>query len=133
MHITQAEYNDFVSKGLLAPLEKKPGKKSPYKSKTEQQYAWDLEQLKERGVIEWWAYEPVTLVIVDADGTRCRYCPDFLIVNHDRDAGLMMEFVEVKGFLREAARIRFLAAKEKYPFWRFRMIRKSKGGWETVL
>jgi hypothetical protein len=134
MRISQAEYDALVARGCLPPLNKPTARKSPYKSKAEQQYAWELEDKKNGGTILWWAYEPITLVIVEADGKRCRYTPDFLVV---RETALLMTefiFIEVKGFTREAARIRFLAARERYPFFQFRMVRKTKGGgFEDIL
>ena len=100
-----------------------------YKSKAERLYAYELELQQQQGVITWWNYEPWTLVIVEAAGKRCRYTPDFVALQCDG----MIRCVEIKGFLREAARIRFLAARERYPFLRFTMIRRTKSGWETIL
>ena len=113
----------------LDDVEEKP--KSRYKSKLEQRFAWELESRQKIGLVTWWAYEPVTLVIVDAGGKRCRYTADFVAQNNNSD----LIFYECKGFLREAARIRFLAAKERYPFWTFKMIHLSKYGqsWEELL
>lgn len=105
---------------------KKP--RSPYKSNAEQLYARKLEGMLASGEIVSWAYEAVTLVVVDANGERCRYTPDFMIV---LPSGL--ELHEVKGHLREAARIRFLGARERYPFWTFRMFRRNGNGWDEIL
>ena len=113
----------------LVESEKAAKPLSRYKSKLESLYAMELQYLKEAGEIQDWRYEPVTLVIVDADGKRCRYCPDFLVLHNNGS----IELVETKGFMREAARIRFLAARERYPFWRFTMIRRNGGQWETML
>ena len=136
MHITQAEYDALVRRGHLPPLDKKPRPPDPYKSKAERLYAWELERRKEIGEIVFWAYEPVTLVIVSGE-KRCRYTPDFMVVySYLYDVGYTLEFVEVKGgsgFCREAARIRFLAARERYPFWLFSMVRRHKSSWETIL
>lgn len=134
MHITKKEYEEFVARGFLPdnkPLKSKAD--DPYKSKMERQYAWHLAELQGAGKIAYWAYEPVTLVIVDAGGNRCRYTPDFLVVWNTGLPILRVEYVEIKGYLREAARLRFLAARERYPFWKFTMLRKSKSGWEEVL
>jgi len=132
VRISQAEYDALVKGGHLPAPEKKPSRTGKYKSKAEAQYAWELEAMLKDGDISWWAYEPITLVVVDAGGKRCRYTPDFLLVR-ETEHGSELEFVEVKGFCREAARIRFLAARERYPFWTFTMVRKAKHGWETIL
>ena len=101
-----------------------------YKSKMERLFAWKLEANKQNGVLLSWEYEPVTLVVIDAGGKRCRYTPDFMVVF---EPGVIV-FFEVKGFLRPAARLRFLAARERYPFWEFRMVRREKSGtWVDVL
>jgi len=135
MRITQREYDALVSRGLLPEQPKPVPKKSPYKNKWEQQYAWELTSRQRFGEILWWAYTPVTLVIVDANGKRCRYTPDFMVVREHLVVKIPdFEFVEVKGHLREAARIRFLAARERYPFFKFTMVHRTKAGdWETML
>ncbi len=115
----------------LAEVADKPKPKSQYKSKAESLYADYLQSRMGGFGVEWWAYEPVTLVIVDANGVRCRYTPDFAVINTGTEK---VAFIEVKGFLREAARLRFLAARERYPFWDFFMMRRSPGGrWELLL
>jgi len=140
MRISKKDYEDLVAKGIIPSPPKPKSKVAQYKSKAEAQFAWELQDQLEAGKIEWWAYEPVTLVIADADGVRCRYTPDFLVLGwmpHEDDPGwtqAVYTFYEVKGFLRESARIRFLAAKERYPFWNFVMVRKKKGGgFETIM
>ncbi len=101
-----------------------------YKSKAERYFAWKLEAEKQSGAILWWAYEPVRLLVVESEGKRCWYTPDFLVI-YPRGNVI---FYEVKGFLREAARLRFLAARERYPFWAFRMVRRGKTeAWVDVL
>ena len=116
----------------VGDIEGKPPKRKSrsdgYKSKWESLYALELAGRRQAGDIEWWAYEPISLVIVAAGGKRCHYTPDFLIVQQG-----WFTFTEVKGYLRESARIRFLAAKERYPFWRFEMIRRTRSGWEQIL
>ena len=114
-----------------------PKPKSPYRSKMEQHFAWWLQAEVEAGRFVWWAYEPLSLVIVDAGGKRCRYCPDFLAISlHGRapDIYRKYDFYEVKGHCREAARLRFLAARERYPFWHFTMVHREKdGNWTELL
>lgn len=128
MNITQAEYDALAARGHLPKLDKAAKSKSPYKNKTEQQMAWLLDDEQKAGRCIWWAYEPVTLVIVDSGGEKCRYTPDFMVVRETITGALKYEFIEVKGWCREAARIRFLAARERYPFFCFRMVQKNKQG-----
>jgi hypothetical protein len=135
MHISKQEYNEFVKRGLLPPLEELPAKEKPkdqYKSKAERLMAWRLQDLLKDGVIEWWAYEPFTIVVADAKGDRARYTPDFLVIREDF-GGKEWHFIEVKGYLREAARVRFISARERYPFCKFTMQRFSGGVWHHVM
>jgi ferredoxin len=116
------------------PIEAAPPKKRPfhpYKSKAEYLFAQKLIADQNIGIVKWWAYEPITLVIADANGKRCRYTPDFLVCESMCPA--CMIFYEIKGFLRESARIRFIAAQERYPFWNFQMLRRKATGWEEVM
>lgn len=104
--------------------------KDRYKSKAERLYADRLEWRRQNFELVWWAYEPVTLVIVDANGERCRYTPDFMALTPEATVW----FYEVKGHLREAARLRFLTARERYPFWNFQMVRRERdGGWSLLM
>lgn len=110
--------------------EQKVNPKKAYKSKWESLYADRLEQARACKEIRWWGYEAITLVVADSEGKRARYTPDFAVVG----VGGEVCFIEVKGFMREAARIRFLAARERYPFWTFKMVRRTRdGGWEEIL
>lgn len=106
----------------------------PYKSKAEQLYAWELGEKAKAHEIVAWRYEPITMVVIDASGERCRYTPDFMVLLPTTEPADFIEFHEVKGHLREAARLRFLSARERYPWFRFRMVRRLRGGgWEEVL
>lgn len=87
-----------------------------YRSKAEARYAAILEARKASGEIRDWAYESIRLRLVD--GEMVTYTPDFMV--HEVDGALT--FIEIKGFLREAARIRFLMAREKYPMFQWRFI-----------
>lgn len=133
MGFSEAQIAGGVVEGkpLAEAMVDKPKAADPYKSKMERLFAWELQEQLKAGEIDWWAFESITLVIVDVDGKRCRYTPDFVV--SQRQAGPFLIFYEVKGFLREAARIRFLAARERYPFWKFIMIRHEAGHWEEIL
>ena len=120
-----------IEGGTLADADKEHSGRPTgrYKNKTELRYAEELELQQAQGNITWWDYEPWTLVIVESNGKKCRFTPDFVVRNGD---GTIV-CVEIKGFLREAARIRFLAARERYPFLTFKMLRRERGAWEELL
>lgn len=136
MQISKEEYKTLVAKGLLPPETTKPKKKwHPYRSQWEQRFAWWLDDGKKSGLVSWWAYEAITLVVVDANGKKVRYTPDFVVIFPDQPSHPKNQVccIEVKGHLRDAARIKFLAAKERYPFFHFRMLRRTQSGdWMDV-
>lgn len=71
-----------------------------FKSKTEANYARHCDTLQVQ-----WRYEPITLKL--ADGVR--YTPDFVVfVNGET------WIVEVKGFWRDDARVKFRVAREQF-------------------
>jgi isocitrate dehydrogenase kinase/phosphatase len=91
---------------------------------TEAAYAALLTLRKQSGEVAEFYFERVTLKL--ADDTR--YTPDFLVIGSDE----LITFVEVKGFLRDDARVKFKVAADQYPWAKFLMVRKVKGGWETL-
>ena len=96
-----------------------------YKSKAEARYAQLLEAQKRDGLITDWKYEAITLRL--ADGVR--YTPDFLVrLPHGR-----MRLVEVKGHMREAARVRLRVAAEMYPDFTWLLVWARKGKFEPEL
>ena len=114
------------------PLDSVPAKAekpSDGLNKTERLYAWKLEDDLRAGLIAAWFRENISMVVIDTPQGKVRYRPDFMIVHLDGS----IEFIEIKGFLRDDARKTFLAAVAKYPFWLFTMLRRSKGGWERMM
>lgn len=93
-----------------------------YASKAEERYAAILQSQQRAGQIRGWRYEGLTLKL--ADGVR--YTPDFLVVENDG----AMTLLEVKGFMREAARLRLRIAVEMYPAFRWFLIWAKKGGFD---
>src|SRR5690554_6901726 len=93
-----------AGKGVVATAPENAPKGPKFKSKAEARYAQILEAQVRCGQIRSWRYEAVTLVL--ADGVR--YTPDFLL--HENDG--RMTLVEVKGHMREAARVRLRVAVE---------------------
>lgn len=93
-------------------------------NKLEQAFALHLEELKRRGEIAWWGFELIRLRI----GKGALYTPDFGVLRPDG----AFEFYETKGsFFREAGLVRLKAAKDRFPFFGFYVVRRGKdGGWE---
>jgi hypothetical protein len=76
------------------------------------------------GEIAWFAFEAVTLKL--ADDTR--YTPDFAVMLTNGT----IEMHEVKGFMRDDARVKLRVAARLFPFV-FRLARKTKDGWTEEL
>lgn len=95
-------------------------------NKWESEYAQELEMQRRVGAVQWFEYEPFRLRLTANTG----YTPDFAAVEHG-----ILRFIEVKGFLRDDANIKFKMAAELFPF-EFIMLRKKRvsegGGWEVV-
>lgn len=112
--------------GQSTVLPKPPKVKRPQMNKWEEQYAVILEAQRRNGEILWYGFEAMRLRL--GEGTW--YKPDFCVM---RRSGLQV--VEIKGFMREAARVRFNVAAELFPF-SFLMLRKQRvkegGGWEVL-
>lgn len=66
-------------------------------------------------------YEEITLVL----GDGARFTPDFWTLGPDD----VLEFHEVKGHWREAAKVRIRVAASKYPQFRFLAFRCENGQW----
>jgi len=101
-----------------------PGPRNAYKNKTEDEYAERLFLLKLAGEIQGFDYEADRLKI----GAGAWYTPDFRVVLADGT----IEFHEVKGFWREAAKVRIKAAAHWHPYRFVAVKKKAKklgGGW----
>lgn len=105
---------------LIPPVRRVPGTMNGQESK----YAHLLENRKRAGEILDWGYESMRFKL--APGSI--YTPDFFVVYEDH-----MELIEIKGFLREAAGVRFKVAVEKYPWFKWTMLRWKNKRWETVM
>jgi hypothetical protein len=97
-----------------------------FKSGIERLYAQRLDVLKAGGLIQCWDHECVSLKI---GAGQAWYTPDFRVITPAGE----IEFHEVKGHMREAARVRFLAARLRYPEHRFVMYGRQKGNWIELL
>ncbi len=54
------------------------------------------------------------------------YAPDFLVLTTNG----LLEFHEVKGFMRDDAAVKLKVAAELYPLFTFRLVRRVKGAWD---
>jgi len=100
-------------------------------NKTERAYALELEDMRTRGEILRWQFEAITLLLVDPKDTGkrgVRYTPDFAIWLPDKT----LCFVEIKGFLREDAKLKFLMARISFPEFEFVMLRKHGPNWDRI-
>ena len=102
--------------------------RSRFRSKTEAAYSFQLDWELKEGTIARYEYESLKFRL--ADGAW--FTPDFAVWMPDG----RLELREIKGggFVREAARIRFLVAKRLYPEFGWRMITREKhSGWIDIL
>jgi len=105
------------------------GRLKPYKmNKTEAAYDERLRYQLLAGDILWYKFGGFRVRL--ADGAY--YKPDFAVLTKDG----FLECHEVKGFWREAARVRIKTAAEMYPF-KFIAVKalpkKAGGGWEVEI
>lgn len=91
-------------------------------NKTEAEYQLRLRVDQQDGHIEWFGFEAMKFEI----GDGAWYTPDFMVLNTSGK----LEAHEVKGgLIREAAMVRFKAAKKQYTFISWKMFQKKKGQW----
>jgi hypothetical protein len=95
-------------------------------NKTEVRYEQEvLKVLQHTGEIDWYWFESIKFRLAD----RTWYTPDFMIVSGgDRN----WTAVEIKGFLRDDAAVKFKVAREMYPQIKWEMLRYRKGQWENI-
>lgn len=91
-------------------------------NKTERAYAFDLELLRLAGDIQSYRFEPLKFVL----GKGAVYTPDFEVVLADG----LLEYHEVKGFWREAARVRIKVAARLFSDRRFIAVKKNGTSWD---
>ena len=70
-----------------------------------------------------WEFERVTLKL--APDTR--YTPDFLVIGPAGD----VQFHEVKGFMRDDARVKLKVAADRFPWFRFHLVTRTGGAWQV--
>ena len=100
-----------------------------YMNATEHSFSIGLEVARRAGEIMEWKFESVKLRIAP----RCFYTPDFF-VEYPPIAFRKPLFIEVKGpFIREDARIKFLAAQQIHKWADFEMHQRLHSGWRRIL
>jgi hypothetical protein len=68
---------------------------------------------------------PQSITLRIANG--CRYTPDFFTVEH-QEYGHTIRAYEVKGFMRDDAAVKLKVAASLYPWIKFHLVSKGKGG-----
>lgn len=139
MRLTEVEYADLMRKrpaaGEKAPPRddravaasaEKPATGPKFKSKAEARYAQILEARKRAGEIADWDYEALTLVVGRAEGMVSRITPDFVVHRYDGT----VELREVKGWLRDDARAKLLAAVRQWQGFSWWLVWARRGGFE---
>jgi hypothetical protein len=106
---------------FTAPRAKGRPAPSPYRSQLEADYAQRLELQRIAGEVLGYDYEGMRLNL----GGGAWYKPDFLIL----PPSMELTLAEVKGFWREAARVRIKVAAAKYPYLRFVAVTREDGVW----
>lgn len=91
-------------------------------NKLEQAFGLRLLSMLQREEIQWYAYEPIRLRL----GEGSWYKPDFGALTKSDSFWLY----EIKGFWREAARVRIKVAADRYPFFHFCAVTKKGPVWE---
>ena len=92
-------------------------------NKTEAKYANLLESRRVAGEILSYHFEEIKFKI----GHNCWYTPDFFVVKQN-----CLEVHEVKGFMRDDARVKIKAARYRYPWfnWFLCYYKNKKLGWK---
>jgi Protein of unknown function (DUF1064) len=101
-----------------------------FRSKWEERYHAHLAALQRAGRVDWFAYEAIRLrlAITTSNGRQrtAWFTPDFAVCTD------LLELHEVKGFWREAARLRVKVVAEKYPVLPLHIIQYRGGEFVTV-
>jgi hypothetical protein len=94
-------------------------------NKTERAYAALLDGKRDRGEIRDYRVQALTFLLAP----DCRYTPDFNVVERD---GTLTNIDTKGGFTREDAVLKLKFAAERFPWFRWQMIERRKGTWNTV-
>jgi predicted nuclease of restriction endonuclease-like RecB superfamily len=91
-------------------------------NRTESEFWEFLLALKNGGRISNFVFERYTLKLAE----RTNYTPDFCVFHLDG----LMEFVEIKGFWRDDARVKFKVAADRFPWHDWTAVKKKGRNWE---
>lgn len=105
----------MIAKGVLKPTRM---------NKLEAAYAQQLDLRRHVGEVAGWWFQEIKLRL----GDDCQYIPDFFLMLANGE----FECHECKGFFRDDAKVKIVAAADKYPF-RFYLVRKEKAVFELEL
>lgn len=124
--------NPYIAARMQLQAEKRygklPSRLDSGMNKSEAAYADHLARLRIVGEIisyEWTGKNRERSLMI---GARRRYTPDFYVWPLRGP----VEYHEVKGYLRDGGSIRFDLAAEKHHGNVFRMVRRTRNGWEEM-
>lgn len=125
LRLTEQEYADLKARLQAPPVPviEKSTQPKQRQNKTEIEYGQLLEARKRMGEIKDYGFERIKLRLADA----VLYIPDYDVVLDDGT----IEMHEVKGFMRDDARIKIYTAARMYPhikFWLIKKRAKKDGG-----
>ena len=122
-HKVVCQKQPIVAKETVAKSNPAPRGMNP----TEARYADRLEILRRAGEIVSWKFEAIRLRL--ANGAWFK--PDFLVVARNEDKGCDIHQIhEVKGFWREAARVRIKVAADLFKEYDFIVVKWEDGNWK---
>jgi len=94
----------------------------------ERKYSETLGAQLSTGHIRRWDFEPLKFRLA----ANTFFTPDFIVIENDGS----ITAIEVKGFLRDDAAVKFKVAAAMYPWLYWVMVKKRAkkhgGGWETI-
>ena len=108
----------------LAEVDKPKPSRVEGMNKTEAQYSYELDMQQIDGVVDRYWFERIKFKLA----YKTFYTPDFLVRYTDG----RLQCVEIKGFLRDDAAVKFKLAREMFPWAEFVMLRRVKGEWVEV-
>jgi|GEM_PF-4657319 len=93
-------------------------------NKTEREYALQLDALLRNGELLHWSFAEIGFRL----GHNCFYYPDFYTILANRE----IQIDEIKGgHITDDGLAKFKAAADRFPFFRWRLIQKTKSGWSV--
>ncbi len=109
---------------LLGRPEKRPSKPADGMNKTERAFDAMLCQARLAGLIRGWWREPTKFRLAG----NTSYAPDFLVWTTPAH----LNFIEIKGFMRDDAAVKLKVAADQYPCFRWLLVvRDGRHGWEV--